>query len=865
MNTFIETWNWAAAAWWEWTVTATWQGMVLLGIAALVFVTARRIGPGLRYGLLLVVLLKLALPPLVGLSYGFSDLLAQSLAQERDPTVAPAVVVAPGAPASPSAFVPIALPATAGPAPAMTMSLWGWLLALEVAGALGVLALLGRRQVAEHVLLRGCSGGDADLQERFQRVAEAVGMWRLPRLCVSEGAGAPRSGGILRPYVLLPDWVTALPGDALDSILAHELVHARRKDACWNGLQAVVQALHWWNPAVWWLNRRIREERELCCDDGVLTRGIASGPTYSRALVEVAARVSHPGLAWSAAGMADGYTSIDTRVRRALTGPPPQRRWGRLWAMVLLASVAAWTLPGASDNAPRPEADETATGSGKLDIRNMNFERAERTAAGGTRLSKVSFSLTPGAESALEFQVLADSLLHSQGTSPELLAENARLVLSCGSGDSKALVVSGAALQLSLSGGAAGDVRVEGDMVADLDGATIQAEELRLHLGCSVGFRNATITSSEFDTLRTPLLLVDLETGAYVMRQGQVDSLDVGTPQHLARYRMALNAGSMTGDQKASRVTALEDASISLIDRDDEQARIGLESKHLDFEYPDSADGTLVVDIVGEIVATHDLFSLDARRVRVGEALEFSEVVLRTRDFGEIRSPRLRADLAAKRFDILKPALDTSLLKAAYGENATVTTDEGWLTLPFTVVRQILVEAVMVEVDRDLAVEFPLGTVRFMTPWHAISGVRPELWDKFKGLFRAEVGAGNAEMLGEPAIITTDGQTGVIEILNVVTIRAVEGDIQREVGVGLNVTPTILTRDDGTEYLEVLTEFNCQYLTKSNDIEISEPLSAKGSVEPIDGGSWLLQFQELKNDRVVVVMIRPKLIVPGSK
>ena len=74
--------------------------------------------------------------------------------------------------------------------------------------------------------------------------------------------------GWLRPVVLVP--ASALAGmtpQQLEAILAHELAHIRRHDYLVNLLQTLVETLLFYHPAVWWLSRRIRIERENCCDD----------------------------------------------------------------------------------------------------------------------------------------------------------------------------------------------------------------------------------------------------------------------------------------------------------------------------------------------------------------------------------------------------------------------------------------------------------------------------------------------------------------------------------------------------------------------------------------------------------------------
>jgi BlaR1 peptidase M56 len=50
-------------------------------------------------------------------------------------------------------------------------------------------------------------------------------------------------------------------------VLAHELAHVRRADYFWNLVQTVVETLFFFHPAVWWVGRNVRQQRELCCDD----------------------------------------------------------------------------------------------------------------------------------------------------------------------------------------------------------------------------------------------------------------------------------------------------------------------------------------------------------------------------------------------------------------------------------------------------------------------------------------------------------------------------------------------------------------------------------------------------------------------
>ena len=74
--------------------------------------------------------------------------------------------------------------------------------------------------------------------------------------------------GVFKPVILLPTSVlTGLTPKELEFVIAHELAHVKRRDYLVNLLQGVAEALLFYHPVVWWVNRVIRQEREHVCDD----------------------------------------------------------------------------------------------------------------------------------------------------------------------------------------------------------------------------------------------------------------------------------------------------------------------------------------------------------------------------------------------------------------------------------------------------------------------------------------------------------------------------------------------------------------------------------------------------------------------
>lgn len=117
----------------------------------------------------------------------------------------------------------------------------------------------------------------------------------LPRFArLREGVmeGAPLTFGAARPTVVLSP---GLSGEELACVLAHEAVHARRRDNLWHYVMALALVVHWWNPAVWLMSRLLRRDIELACDKAAVKKlGSDRRADYARALVSMATKAEGP-------------------------------------------------------------------------------------------------------------------------------------------------------------------------------------------------------------------------------------------------------------------------------------------------------------------------------------------------------------------------------------------------------------------------------------------------------------------------------------------------------------------------------------------------------------------------------------------
>jgi TonB family protein len=229
----------------------------------------------------------------------------------------------------------------------------GWLLgaAFMVLRLGGGLWWLDRRYLAQ------ARPTPAAWEARFRKLARRMGLPRTARLLASDRAASPLALGWLKPVVLVPTSAfLALPSDALEAVLAHELAHLRRGDYLANLLQTLAEALLFFHPAAWWLSRQIREAREQCCDDAAaallgdplpLAQGLAALAALRRPLP------SDPDPALAAAR--GTLMHRITRLFQPAPAPLPSLRGlALLLAGATLLGATALTTPGSARVAARP-------------------------------------------------------------------------------------------------------------------------------------------------------------------------------------------------------------------------------------------------------------------------------------------------------------------------------------------------------------------------------------------------------------------------------------------------------------------------------------------------------------------------------
>ena len=195
---------------------------------------------------------------------------------------------------------------------------------------------------------------------RFEALRGALGIARPVTVKVLGAIEQPFSSRAWRPVVWLPvSMLTQLAPDQIEALLAHELAHIARLDWVWNGLQCLIETLLFFHPMVWWLSRRIRQEREHACDD--LAVAVCGDPVVvAEALASVERlRRPLPRLALAANGGA-----LMQRVKRLLgADSPPGIRWSAAAGFAALACASALIATNSSFAAERPAGTASQAGA----------------------------------------------------------------------------------------------------------------------------------------------------------------------------------------------------------------------------------------------------------------------------------------------------------------------------------------------------------------------------------------------------------------------------------------------------------------------------------------------------------------------
>jgi beta-lactamase regulating signal transducer with metallopeptidase domain/uncharacterized membrane protein YkoI len=221
-------------------------------------------------------------------------------------------------------------------------------LALTIAALYGFLLLyrvgiLARAWIHARAVLRSARRVELSTQAA-QALACCQRVLTLGQVSIlsSAAVAVPVTAGTMRPVLILPERLLR-DGDAdlLISALGHEAAHIARRDYLLNLVYEFASLPLWFHPAMRLVLRRIRQTRELRCDE-IVTERLLEPRVYAQSLVQLAGAALPFGrpAATITVGIADADI-LEERIMSILKYSPaiPRRRNALLFIAALLFVV----------------------------------------------------------------------------------------------------------------------------------------------------------------------------------------------------------------------------------------------------------------------------------------------------------------------------------------------------------------------------------------------------------------------------------------------------------------------------------------------------------------------------------------------
>ncbi len=351
----------------------SWQALALLTVVWLALKIWRAKSPALRHQIWLIALVTVALLPLLSAMVKRLPLPESNSRALGYVTAIPRSVIV-AAPTSAPANVTRATASSPAPGkPAFAWAsvqpfVWATVFLIWAAGVLVLLIRLWRRLNALRRLranARPVSPAEldcVDCQPELLIAGASLGL--------SAEINSPVLLGVRRPMILLPadiaDWTSA---DERQAMIRHELAHVERRDHWINLLPTLLNVIFFFHPLVRYACRQLGLERELACDDRVVSLGVIA-ETYAESILKVAERSFTPGGAHQLALFSAKHI-LERRIEMIMNKDRVRviaRQWKYLIAPVGLIALVAWLLIPAGSAKPGLAQPQVNSADDKLQL-----------------------------------------------------------------------------------------------------------------------------------------------------------------------------------------------------------------------------------------------------------------------------------------------------------------------------------------------------------------------------------------------------------------------------------------------------------------------------------------------------------------
>ena len=332
----------------DYLLTQSWQIAVLVVVIAAVTMALKNRSAHVRYLLWLIVLAKCLAPPLFTVPLAVLPQEETAEAVSVSPAQMPSLDLEVADVPEAEAAVSSASSAMAGPVPTPTkrparFTLRQWLGLGWLAGAAAFLLLAATKALrTDSWLRRQRKLLPAELRCEIENLFSDVGVRISPKLWLVAGIGQPFVWGVLRGGIYLPaNFVKANNAEHRKGVIVHELSHILRFDAAVNLLQILAQAIFWFHPFVWWANKKIRAEREKCCDEMTIAQLGAEAKDYSDAIVNILICEHESTRPVPSLAIAGPVKNVEERIRTIMK---PGKKFYKRPSLIVAIVVVAFAL-----------------------------------------------------------------------------------------------------------------------------------------------------------------------------------------------------------------------------------------------------------------------------------------------------------------------------------------------------------------------------------------------------------------------------------------------------------------------------------------------------------------------------------------
>ncbi len=355
--------------------TQSWQIAILTVIIAIMSILLKNKSAHIRYLLWLILLVKCLVPPLLTVPLAIlpQEQITQPIIESAakipsvfidtaKTTIAEPAITLPTSSAEPTIFDKLSM---------VTLRQWlgfAWILG---AGLFVFVALIKALRV-NRWLRRQREPLVADLQKSIRGLFTELKDTKFPKVWLVDGIGQPFVWGLFRGSIYLPkDFTEIKVEEHRRGIVSHELSHVIRFDAGVNLLQIIAQTIFWFHPLVWWANKKIRAEREKCCDEMAIAWLGTKARDFSNAIVNILTAEHKSTQPSPSLAVAGPVKNIEDRIKTIMNPSKKFYKHPSILAAITILLLALIAVPTTLALATKPaEKADVMMESGK---RTLNF------------------------------------------------------------------------------------------------------------------------------------------------------------------------------------------------------------------------------------------------------------------------------------------------------------------------------------------------------------------------------------------------------------------------------------------------------------------------------------------------------------